>query len=173
MSKSSINLNKIIKNFPLLNEERHLIEEKVNFEENFIHFNFFSFENYSNKNNKSELDLDLKKIDFIDDKNEENNEIQSILSDLNKNIEINIKENEIENKNYNECQEILNILKKPLSDKNITFHYSPFKPLLEPKKISMVGKVFYNIPKDEIVNTNSIATQNSSNNSNINNIKNL
>ena len=165
MSKSSINLNKSINNIPFLDDERHSIDEKI---DNLINYNF-SFENYDIKDNKFELDLVLKKIDFVDDKNEENNEIKSILSDLNKNIEINIKESEIENKNYNECQEILNILKKPLSDKNIRFYNSPFKPLLKPRKISMVGKVFY--PNDENSNTYSIATQNSSNNSNINNNK--
>ena len=52
---------------------------------------------------------------------------------------------------------------------NIRFYNSPFKPLLKPRKISMVGKVFY--PNDENSNTYSIATQNSSNNSNINNNK--
>ena len=99
-------------------------------------------------------------MDFLDDKNEENNEIKSILSDLDKNIEINIKENE--NKNYNECQEILNILKKPLSDKNLRFYNSPFKPLLKPRKISMVGKILCGIPNDENDNTKN-TSQNSSN----------
>lgn len=50
---------------------------------------------------------------------------------------------------FNECQEILSILKKPLSNKNIrnrNIYDTPFKPLLKPKKVSLVGKIFYDIP---------------------------
>ena len=133
--------------------------EKIDFENNFI--SNLSFEKKIFRDEISDKYISIKKIDFVDDKNEENNEIKSILSDLNKNIEIDIIENE--NKNYNECQEILNILKKPLSDKNLRFYNSPFKPLLKPRKISMVGKVLLcGIPKDENDNTKS-TNQNSSN----------
>ena len=51
-----------------------------------------------------------------------------------------------------EFEEILYILKKPLINKNIKKHKSyfiPFKPLLKPKKISLVGKVIINIPTDD------------------------
>ena len=132
--------------------------EKIDFENNFI-LNV-SFEKKNFKDEIFDKNISIKKMDFLDDKNEENNEIKSILSDLDKNIEINIKENE--NKNYNECQEILNILKKPLSDKNLRFYNSPFKPLLKPRKISMVGKILCGIPNDENDNTKN-TSQNSSN----------
>ena len=132
--------------------------EKIDFENNFI-LNV-SFEKKNFKDEIYDKYISIKKMDFLDDKNEENNEIKSILSDLDKNIEINIKENE--NKNYNECQEILNILKKPLSDKNLRFYNSPFKPLLKPRKISMVGKILCGIPNDENDNTKN-TSQNSSN----------
>ena len=132
--------------------------EKIDFENNFI-LNV-SFEKKNFKDEIFDKYISIKKMDFLDDKNEENNEIKSILSDLDKNIEINIKENE--NKNYNECQEILNILKKPLSDKNLRFYNSPFKPLLKPRKISMVGKILCGIPNDENDNTKN-TSQNSSN----------
>ena len=56
---------------------------------------------------------------------------------------------------FNACQEILSILKKPLSNKNIrnkniynSEYDTPFKPLLKPKKVSLAGKVFYDIPSD-------------------------
>ena len=52
----------------------------------------------------------------------------------------------IKNEHFNECQEILSILKKPLSNKNIrniNVYDTPFKPLLKPKKISMVGKILF------------------------------
>ena len=60
-------------------------------------------------------------------------------------------------------------MKKPLSEKNVRFYSSPFKPLLKPRKISLEGKVLYNSSKNEINinNVNSSDTQNSSNCGNI------
>ena len=157
MSKLSlINLNKIDQNKDINNEQKDLINKKIDFDNSFINTNLnLSFDNYFYHKDKY---LDKE---FIDDKNEDNIEIKNILNDLDKNIALNIKENE----NAKECEEILNILKKPLSDKNVRFNYSPFKPLLKPRKISMVGKVFYDIPNDDnnLENNN---TQNSTNNSN-------
>ena len=49
-----------------------------------------------------------------------------------------------------ELREILYILKKPLNE-------IPFKPLLKPKQISLVGKVFFAIPSD---NNNQISDDN-------------
>ena len=69
------------------------------------------------------------------------------MEDLNKNILINVKEEE-EDKNQMACREILEILRYPLSQKNVRGVISPFKPLLQPKKVSMVGKVFYNSTTD-------------------------
>ena len=143
----------LIQKLNINNKSNDINNENIDFENDFINSNFSFDNNFENKDK-----LLIK--DFIDDKNEDNLEIKTILSDLDKNININIKEKE--NKNFKECQEILNILKKPLSDKNIRFYNSPFKPLLKPRKISMVGRVFYDIPNDEN-NTNSVTTQNSSN----------
>ena len=130
-----------------------------------------SFDNLSHKDKFNIFDenINIKKIDFIEEKSEDNNEIQSILNSFNNNSEINIKEIQKEDNNYNECQEIINILKKPLSEKNVRFYSSPFKPLLKPRKISMEGKILYNSPKYEINinNVNSSDTQNSSNCGNI------
>ncbi len=47
------------------------------------------------------------------------------------------------------CREILEILRYPRSHKNLRGVVSPFKPLFQPKKISMVGKVFYNSTENE------------------------
>ncbi len=143
----------LIQKLVINNKSNDINNENIDFENDFINSNLSFDNNFENKDK-----LLIK--DFIDDKNEDNLEIKTILSDLDKNININIKEKE--NKNFKECQEILNILKKPLSDKNIRFYNSPFKPLLKPRKISMVGRVFYDIPNDEN-NTNSVTTQNSSN----------
>ena len=167
MSKLSfIKLNKINQEMNQIIEENDLINENINFDNNFINPNL-SFDNYFN----SKDEYFYK--DFFDNKNEDNIEIKNILSDLNKNIELNITEKEKENDNSKECQEILNILKKPLSHKNIRYYNSPFKPLLKPRQISMVGKVFFNIPNDENntnnntkSNTNSITTENPPNSNN-------
>jgi len=73
---------------------------------------------------------------------------------------------------FNVCQEILSILKKPLSNKNIrnrNIYSTPFKPLLKPKKISMVGKVFFDIPSDNNTKECSNEKNNNNDNSNINN----
>ena len=86
----------------------------------------------------------IDKKDFEEDIKEDNLVLNDILEDLNKNILINIKDEEEEEKNQKACQEILEILRYPKSQKNIRGVISPFKPLLQPKKISMVGKVFYN-----------------------------
>ena len=86
----------------------------------------------------------IDKKDFEEDIKEDNLVLNNILEDLNKNILINVKEEEEEEKNQKACQEILEILRYPKSHKNLRGVISPFKPLLQPKKISMVGKVFYN-----------------------------
>jgi len=70
---------------------------------------------------------------------------------------------------FNECQEIICILKKPLSNKDIRngkFYDSPFKPLLKPKKVSLVGKVFYGIPSDDISTKSSSKDDNNNSNNN-------
>ena len=156
MSKSSI------KTIIPLNYDHAKI---FDFDNNFKDLNL-SFGDLSPKDKDKIFDKDInfKKIDFIEEKNEENNEnneIESILNDLDKNIEINIKETDIENNNYQECQEILNILRRPLSHKNLQFFYSPFKPLVTPRKISMEGKVLCSVSNCEINNANSIETQSS------------
>ena len=86
----------------------------------------------------------IDKKDFEEDIKEDNLVLNNILEDLNKNILINVMEEEEEEKNQKACQEILEILRYPKSHKNLRGVISPFKPLLQPKKISMVGKVFYN-----------------------------
>jgi hypothetical protein len=86
----------------------------------------------------------IDKKDFEEDAKEDNLVLNDILEDLNKNILINVKEEEEKEKNQKACQEILEILRYPKSDKNLRGVISPFKPLIQPKKISMVGKVFYN-----------------------------
>ena len=67
------------------------------------------------------------------------------------------------NKHFNECQEILSILKKPFSNKNIRNldnYDTLFKPLLKPKKVSLVGKVLYSSIPSEDANTESLSNKN-------------
>ena len=57
-----------------------------------------------------------------------------------------------EREHSNEFEEILCILKKPLINDNIQkekSYHIPFKPLLKPKKISLVGKVIFNVPSED------------------------
>jgi hypothetical protein len=68
----------------------------------------------------------------IEDIEEENFVLEEILSDLN--MEKQTKKNKA-------CEEILNILKNPIIDNSISIEFSPFKPLLKPKKIPMNGRV--------------------------------
>lgn len=111
---------------------------------------------------------------FIDKKYEEAglDEIYDLLNEFNQNATLDInkedkkdyyinkrraysKENKkikINNKNMNECQEIISILKKPLYNKNLSnknLNKTTFNPLLKPKKISLIGKVIFNNTNDE------------------------
>ena len=84
----------------------------------------------SNKN----LEEDIRNI------GEEKEVVNSIEEEFNKKYEVNRDKNE----NYkNAIEEILNILKKPLTYKNIMLYNSPFKPLLKPKNISLEGKIIF------------------------------
>jgi len=85
----------------------------------------------------------IRTQNFEEDVKEGEQIVNLILEDLNKSIFINVKEEE-EDKNQMACREILEILRYPHSNKNIRGVVSPFKPLFQPKKVSMVGKVFYN-----------------------------
>ena len=108
----------------------------------------------------------INKQDFEEDNKERDIILNDILEDLNKNVLINIKRQEEDSK-QKAIKEILEILKYPHSDKDIRMGISPFKPLLQPKKVSMVGRVFYNsADKDNnIINfDNTKDTVNSSNN---------
>ncbi len=59
------------------------------------------------------------------------------------------------NDHYNACKEILSILKKPLSNKNIRNRkYNIFKPLKKPRKISLVGRVLSDFSNEENNNSN-------------------
>ena len=107
----------------------------------------------------------IDKKDFEEDAKEDNLVLNDILEDLNKNILINVKDDEEEEeKNQKACQEILEILRYPKSDKNLRGVISPFKPLIQPKKISMVGKVFYNSDYDDKNKTNENTTNSNSHN---------
>jgi len=67
-----------------------------------------------------------------EDIEEENFVLEEILGDLNK---------ENQTKKNKACEEILDILKKPIIDNSVSIEFSPFKPLLKPKKIPMKGRI--------------------------------
>ena len=130
-----------------LDNENRTKEIKFNIDD--IKIDFFNSENDIKENALSQIKEDeiIKKEDFDEDAKEDEVVVNPILEDLNKNILINVKEEE-EDKNQMACREILEILRYPLSQKNVRGVISPFKPLLQPKKVSMVGKVFYNSTTD-------------------------
>ena len=130
-----------------LDNENRTKEIKFNIDD--IKIDFFNSEKDIKENALSQIKEDeiIKKEDFDEDEKEDEVVVNPILEDLNKNILINVKEEE-EDKNQMACREILEILRYPLSQKNVRGVISPFKPLLQPKKVSMVGKVFYNSTTD-------------------------
>ena len=140
-------------------------EINMNNENDFLNDFHFSFENKDEIKDTNYfpniiLENEIMNIkdnqnnDSDEDNKEENTVFKTILEDLNKNIEINVKEIENENKNYKECQEILKILKYPLNSENIREGFSPFIPLLKPKKISLIGKVLVNFNNNSFNNKN-------------------
>ena len=112
------------------NRKKDINSKMDHFKANPSHEKDFLNENVLFFQTKGEI---IKKEDCEEDINEEILELNTILEDLNKNIVIDVKEEE-KDKNQRACQEILEILSIR----------SPFKPLSQPKKVSMVGKVFYN-----------------------------
>ena len=76
-----------------------------------------------------------------EDNKEEDFILKAILEDLNKNIIINVKEQE-EVQKQKAIDEILQILKFPHSDKNIKINSSPFKSLFQPKKYLWLEEFF-------------------------------
>jgi len=101
----------------------------------------------------------IKEQNFEEDTGEDDMMLKMVLEDLDKNIFINIKVQE-EKRKQKAIDEILEILKYLHSDKNIRISSSPFKPLLQPKKVSMVGRVFFNNSSN---NENSNSTKDSTN----------
>ena len=181
--------------------ENHLIRNDSSFDEDInevddifknksLHDFEFKFEKEKNLtekdisqnifNNKYFEEIELDELsDVINEINKavtiDINTVNKKDSNINKN-QTYIKQNNniINDDNFNVCQEILSILKKPLSNKNIrhrNIYSTPFKPLLEPKKVSMVGKVLFDMTSDNNTKECSIEKNTNSNNgnSNINN----
>jgi hypothetical protein len=86
-------------------------------------FEYFYEKEKENENGNGSNIEDIKEDNFV---------LEEILDDLNK---------ENQTKKNKACEEILDILKKPIIDNPIKTEFSPFKPLLKPKKIPMNGRV--------------------------------
>jgi hypothetical protein len=116
----------------------------------------------------------------------EMDEIYNVLNEINQAVTIDVnsttkkdyyrsnsmdepKINVIKENHSKECKEILSILRKPSSNKNVRnlkMYDTPFKPLLKPKKISLVGKIICGFPADDINTQCSSKDNNNSNNDN-------
>ena len=179
--------------------ENHLVQVDSSFDEDLnevddifknksLHDFEFKFEKEKNlvEKDNSESIFNNKYFEEL-----ELDEISDVLNEINKAVTLDINtvnqkdgdknksqtyikqsNNIINDDHFNVCQEILSILKKPLSNKDIrnkNIYSTPFKPLLKPKKISMVGKVFFDIPSDNNTKECSNEKNNINDNSNINN----
>ena len=126
------------------------------------------FESSFEKDMKKTNDSFSSKNEFKSDKDnveqdDETIDIKKIIEDLDQTININIRRinydeydryiNHIKlslyDDNYNCQKELLNILEKPLSNKNMRNKPLIFKPLLKSKKVSLIGKVFGDIPSND------------------------
>jgi len=155
-------------------DEDDIKELNDNFKNKSSHCFNFDAEIEKNFNNKCLEDNDIN--DLFDVLNEINKAVTIDTDSINKKEFIEHKKQECNDENtniifndehFNACQEILSILKKPSSNKTIrnrniynSEYDTPFKPLLKPKKVSLVGKVFYDIPSD----INSTCSSNKNNN---------
>ena len=110
-----------------LNKLQLLFDDKIG-ERNKILFHNKILENFYEKEKENENG----NVSNIEDIEEENFVLEEILGDLNK---------ENQTKKNKACEEILDILKKPIINNPINIEFSPFKPLLKPKQISMNGRV--------------------------------
>ena len=117
---------------------------------------------FRKENEKPLLDKSKINIEEID-----LNEINDILKEMDKSTSkiINYSHDNINIKSNNEshekeCNEIISILKRPFSNKEVC-HLNlgtPFKPLSKPKKVSMIGKIIYNVSSED--NTTIYLSQN-------------
>ena len=136
------------------------------------------FQNNSPKNfncnfeTKNEEEKTLKDVDNKCFEEADINEIYDLLNVINKAVTIDISKknrkdyynknkkllniveniNPINDSHSKVSQEILSILQKPLCYKiirNKDKHENPFKPLSRPKKISLVGKIFFGSPSND------------------------
>ena len=145
--------------------QKNSIEFEQNINNNKICFKYSSKNKLFEKEKTEHIFMNkaLEKADLKD--------IYKLLKEINQAINLNInsenkkdyhnikrscssenKKDANERKHSNEFEEILCILKKPLINKNIKKEKSyliPFKPLLKPKKISLVGKVIFHVPSDD------------------------
>ena len=160
-------------------DEEDFKELNENFKNKSNHCFNFDAEKEKNFNNKCFEDNDISEL--FDVLNEINQAVTIDTDTINKKEFFEHKKQDyndentniiLNNEHFNACQEILSILKKPLSNKNIrnrniynSQYDTPFKPLLKPKKVSLVGKVFYDIPSD----INSTCSYKNNNNINIEN----
>ena len=157
MEEITENINKKNRGNIINKEDLQMKKENFNVDEF-----FFSFGNQKEikdkkffSNNKLEKEKEIAKNNnnyFEEDNKEENDILKTILDELDENKKINFKEKE--NENSKVFKEIFDILRIPVNDKKIDLDISPFKPLLKPKKVSLVGRVLYNISNNENDNKN-------------------
>ena len=146
-SKNNFELNQI--------EDKNSLEEKLKLKEenNNIQLSDFNFPNGDNiylENFLSKEFEELNKENNLKEKFEETNiennyENEELMENSNNDIQ---KKNQ-NNKRIKGVIEILGIFGRLWHDKSHQYKYSPFKGLIKPKKLSLIGKVLINCSSNE------------------------
>ena len=148
-------MEKSINNFELNQiEDKQSREEqlKIKDENNNIQLSDFNFTNEDNiylenflSKEFEELNKEYNLTEKFEEKNYENIfEDEEIMEDSNKDIQ---QKNQ-NNKRIEGVFEILGIFGRVWYDRNHQYKYSPFKGLIKPKNVSLIGKVLINFPSN-------------------------
>jgi len=144
-----------INNFDLNQiENNNSLEEQLKLKDdnNNTQLNDFTFQNGDNRYLENflskgfeELNKEIILKEKSEEKNSENNyENEEIMEDSNNYIQKK-KQN---NKRIEGVIEILGIFGRVWYDKSHQYKYSPFKGLIKPKNVSLIGKVLINFPSN-------------------------
>ena len=143
-----------INNFDLNQiENKNSLEEQLKLKDdnNNIQLNNFTFQDRNNiylenflSKGFEELNKEINLKEKSEEKNSETNyENEEIMEDSNTN---DIQKKKQNNKRIEGVIEILGIFGRVWYDKSHQYKYSPFKGLIKPKNVSLIGKVLINFP---------------------------
>ena len=150
-------MEKSINNFELNQiEDKNALEEqlKLKDENNNIQLSDFNFSNGDNIYLENFLSKEFEELNkdnnfskkFEEENNESIYENEKIIEDSNNDIQ----KKRLKNKRIEGIIEILGIFGRVWYDRNHQYKYSPFKGLIKPKNVSLIGKVLINFPNNNV-----------------------